>query len=406
VRQTLLVLALVALAAPLAATGEEAVPAKTSGTVLAIDTVRGKDFLVRVDRQSLRPVSRRLALGGHAYAWSLSPDGRRLVVGVDGAYGVRIIDLRRMKRIRTIQTWSRQIRTLAWVAPSRILGWEPAGLFLLDPMARKPLPSPQSTGDVLWARRAGSRLVLLAAPTQEIGAARLAVAGADGEVRTIQLDRIKAGTRYEWDTMAGESQVPALVLGAAGRAFVVGATGEPVAEVDLERLEVAYHEPRQERSLLTRFRNWLEPAAQAKMPLIGGFRNGVWLGDGRIAVWGQDTVRVGPDRAETTPSGLHVIDTDGWTDRTIDAKAPHAAYAGGTLLVSYRGDGLTGFDPGGTRRYHLFAGQALGVVATFESRAFVAFDHKPMHVLDATTGRVLGTRRSYPRLLDASFSGW
>jgi hypothetical protein len=406
VRHVLLVLTLVALAAPLAATGEEAVPVKTAGTVLAIDTVRGKDFLVRVDRQSLRPVSKRLALGGHAYAWSLSPDARRLAVGVDGAYGVRIVDLRRMKRIRTIPTWSSQITTLAWVAPRRILGWEPAGLFLLDPLLRTPLPSPKSTGDVLRARRAGNRLVLLAAPAQEVGGARLAVVSADGEIRSVQLDRIKAGTRYEWDTMAGESHVPALVLGTAGRAFVVGDAGEPVAEVDLERLEFTYHEPRQERSLLTRVWNWLEPDAYAKMPLSGGFRNGLWLGDGSIAVWGEDTVRVGADRAETTLSGLRVIDTNTWTIRTIDANARHAAYAGGTLLASYRGDGLTGFDPSGTRRYHLFDGQALWMAATFESRAFVAFDHKPMHVLDATTGRVLGTRRSYPRLLEATFSGW
>jgi hypothetical protein len=405
-RHALLVLALVALAAPLAATGDETVPTKTRGTVLAIDTVRGKDFLVRVERESFRPVSKRLALGGHAYAWSLSPDGRRLVVGVDGAFGVRIIDLRRMKRIRTIQTWSREIRTLAWVTPRRILGWEPAGLFLLDPTTRKPLPSPQSTGDVLWSQRSGNRIVLLAAPAQEVGAAQLAVVGADGAVRTIQLDRIKAGTRNEGDAMAGESRMPALVLGTAGRAFVVGAAGEPIAEVDLERLELTYHESRQERSLLTRFRNWLEPAAQAKMPLAGSFRNGLWLGDGRIAVWGQDTVRVGPDRAETTPYGLHVIDTNDWTNRTIDAKAWHAAYAAGTLLASYRMDGLTGFDPSGTRRYHLFDGQALGVVATFGTRAFVAFDHKPLHVLDATTGRVLGTRRTMPRLLDPRFSGW
>ncbi|HEV2713174.1 MAG TPA: hypothetical protein VGU26_08765, partial [Gaiellaceae bacterium] len=403
VRYALLILAVLGLAAPLAATGEEAMPAKSGGSVLAIETGRGKDFLVRVDRQSFRPVSRRLALGGHAYAWSLSPDRRRLAVGVDGAHGVRIIDLRRMKRLRTIRTWSTEVRTLAWVTPRRILGWEPAGLFLLDPLARKPLPSPEVTGDVLRSRRAGDRLLLLTAPVLELGPARLVLVGADGEVRTIVLDPIKAGTRYD---IVGETHVPALVLAAADRAFVVGSAGEPVADVDLQRLAVTYHEPTEERSLLARFRNWLEPAAQAKMPFLGGVRNGLWLGDGRLAVWGEDTVRVGAEAAETTPAGLRVIDTNDWTLRTIDAKAWDAAYAGGTLLASYRRDGLTAFDLDGTRRYHLFDGEALGVVATFESRAFVAFDHKPMHVLDAITGRVVGTRTSYPRLLDASFSGW
>ena len=60
----------------------------------------------------------------------------------------------------------------------------------------------------------------------------------------------------------------------------------------------------------------------------------------------------------------------------------------------------------GAERYHLFGTDALAVVATYGSRAFVAFDHKPLYVIDAPTGRVLGTRRALPRLLDSSFSAW
>jgi hypothetical protein len=205
--------------------------------------------------------------------------------------------------------------------------------------------------------------------------------------------------------MAGESYRPALVIDPAGRALVMGGRAEPLAEIDLDRLDVAYHEPSRTQSLLTRFLSWLEPAAEAKVPLAGSFRSGTWVGEGRLGVWGADTVRVGPDRADTTPFGLQVIDTNDWSVRTIDAKASHAACAGGTLLVSSAGDGLTGFDPSGTRRYQVFDGQAPWVAATFESLAFVSFEHK-MHLLDASTGRVLGTRSSYPRLLDATFSGW
>jgi hypothetical protein len=106
VRHAVLVLAVVALAAPLSATGEQTAPAKTAGTVLAIQSSREQDYLVRVDANSLRPVSKRLPLRGHAYAWSFSPDGRRLALGVDQAHGVRIVDLRGMKRVATIQTWS------------------------------------------------------------------------------------------------------------------------------------------------------------------------------------------------------------------------------------------------------------------------------------------------------------
>jgi hypothetical protein len=405
VRPALLVFAVVAVAAPVAATGEHVAPAKTGGTVLAVETAKGRDFLVRVDRESLRPVSRRVALGGHGYAWSLSPDGRRLAVGVDRANGVRIFDVRKLKRLGQIPTWSGGIRTIAWLAPRRLLGWEPAGLFMLDPVARKRLDSPRASGEVVSVERAGNRLVLLTAPIQEIGPAQLALVGADGVVHTLALDRIRAGLRPE-DNGMGESYRPAVVSDESDRVFVLGAGGDPVAQVDLGRLAVTYHEPHHARSLLTRFRNWLEPSAAAKLPLTGSFRDGLWLGDGKIAVWGYESTPVGTDRLDTKQIGLSVLDTNDWTTRTIDSDAWAASFAGGTLLAWYRKSGLNGYAVDGTRRYHLFEGDALGVVATYGSRAFVAFDRKPVHVLDAATGRVLGTRRSVPRLLDPSFSGW
>jgi hypothetical protein len=90
----------------------------------------------------------------------------------------------------------------------------------------------------------------------------------------------------------------------------------------------------------------------------------------------------------------------------IDAEAWHAAFAGGTLLAAYQRGGLTGFTTEGDRRYHLFDHDRSAVEATFGSRAFVVVDRKPVHVIDAVTGRVLGTRRTAPRLLHRSFSSW
>jgi hypothetical protein len=400
-----LTLAVVALVAPVGATGDGASPAKMTGTALAIESSRAQDFLVRVDANSLRRVSKRLPLGGHAYAWSLSPNGRRLAIGFTQRHGVRIIDIRRMKPIARIPTWSGGIGTLAWVSPRRILGWEQAGLFLLDPVGRKRLPSRENPARVLIAQRAGNRLVLLGEAPGEAGTAELSVVGGDGVVRTARLDRIRA-TGSAGDDIE-EFRRPALVLASAGRAYVVGTlSNEPVAEVELDSLTVTYHELRRERSLLSRFWQWLEPAAQAKEPIPGGFRAGMWLGDGNLAVWGDDSVRSSDGQVETTPAGLSVIDTNDWTLRVIDADASYAAFAGGTLLATYRGGGLSGFTPSGERKYHLFEGDRLGVVATFGERAFVAFDRKPVHVLEAATGGVLGTRRSVPRLLHPSFSGW
>ena len=402
-RHAFLLLAAIALAAPVAATGEQAAPVKTTGKVLAIESSRAQDFLVRVDANSLRRVSNRLALGEHASAWSFSPDGRRLAIGFIQSHVVRIIDVRRMKPIARIPTWSGGIRTLAWVSPRRLLGWEDAGLFVLDPVARKRHAPRETPGNVLVAQRAGNRLVLLAASPIEIGPARLAVVGPNGAVRSVLLDRIRAG---EIEAPGGESYRPALVLDPAGRAYVVGAEDEPAAAVDLERMTVTYHEPERERSVFARLRDWLEPAAEAKVPLAGSWRFGAFLGDAKLAVWGYDSVPTGPEQVETRPAGLSVIDTSDWTRRVIDADAWHAAVADGTLLVTYRDGGLSGFTPAGQRRYHLFQRETLGVVATFGERAFVAFDRKPVLVLEAATGDVLGTRRDVPRLLHPTFAGW
>jgi hypothetical protein len=404
VRHAFVLLVAIALAAPVTATGERAARVKTTGRVLAIESSRPQDFLVRVDANSLRRVSKRLPLGEHATAWSFSPDGRRLAIGFVQTHIVKIIDVRRMKPIARIPTWSGGVRALAWVSPRRLLGWEDAGLFVLDPLARKRYTPRESPGSVLVAQRAGNRLVLLVAPPTEIGPAGLAVVGPDGLVRSVRLDRIRAG---EIEAPRGESYRPALLLDPAGRAYVVGAAaGDPVAEVDLERLTVTYHEPKRERSVFARFGSWLEPSAEAKVPLAGSWRFGAFLGDGKLAVWGYDTVPTGPAQVETTPAGLSVIDTSDWTVRLIDADAWHAAFAAGTLLATYRGGGLTGFTPAGERKYQLFDGDALGVVATFGERAFVAFDRKPVHIVEAGTGDVLGTRRSVPRLLHQRFSAW
>ena len=121
----------------------------------------------------------------------------------------------------TTRTWSGGISALAWLTPRRLVGWEPAGLFMLDPVARRRLDSPRASGDVVSTQRAGNQLVLLTAPSQELGAAQLALVGADGAVRTVLLDRIRAGMRPEGDGM-GESYRPAVVFDRIGRVFVVG----------------------------------------------------------------------------------------------------------------------------------------------------------------------------------------
>lgn len=403
-RLAVLVLAVIALAAPLSATGEHASPVKTAGTVLAIESSRGQDFLVRVDANSLRPVAKRLALGGRAQAWSFSPDRRRLAIGVDKAYGFRIIDVRRLKSIGRVQTWSRPgwgISTLAWLAPRRVIGFEAAGLFVVDPVARKHFRAPEVTGEIQTVKRCGKFVVALVAPLQEIGSARLAVLDAAGSVRTVQLDGIHAGERPEQEMVPPEHRDPGLAFDPSGRIFVVGRADEPIAEVALETLAVNYHRSEHKRSFLTRLRDWLEPAAAAKLPLTGSFRAALWLGQGRIAVWGYDSVPAGPERVETTRTGLSIVDTNDWTVRTVDSQAWYVALGGRTLLATDYGRELTGYAPDGKRRYRVSFKGNVGDVVTFGSKALVAlYRARVWVVIDAATGRVLGTRRTMLRLLN------
>ena len=403
-RRVIVLLALVAMAAPVAATGERAATAKSPSSVLAIQSSKRGDSLVRLDGTSLKPSSRSRTLGGWASrtGWSFSPDGRRLALGVDSAYGFRIYHTLSLKRIAEVQTWSKRVSFLAWLTPRRIIGYESAGFFAADPVSRKRLASPELTGSVQAVEQVGGLVVAVVAPPAEIGNARLAVIDAQARVRSVELEGIKAGARYE-EPVRAELHVPGLVVDPAGRAFVVGGGDAPVAEVDLKTLAVTYHRSRESRSLLARLRNWLEPFAAAKGQVTGTFRRAVWLGDGRFAVWGYDSAPVGPDHVATSPAGLSVVDTRDWTRRMIDPDARGAVFAGNTLLTGSGGSGLTGYSASGDRLYRVLEGEKVAVVATYGSRAFVVASRSPVRIVDAPSGRILGTRSSVPRLLDASF---
>jgi hypothetical protein len=397
VRYAALLLGVLALVAPVASPGDSARPIRTAGTVLAIQREKRGDVLVRLDRRTLAPTSTRLKLRGRAnIAWAFSPDGRRLAVGVIHAHGLRIVDVRRMKIVGRVWTPSIYVYGLAWLGPRLIVGEaERFGLFALDPVSRKPLRPPRIAGNVQAIRRAGNRLVFLSGwPRWTIGFARLAVLDATGRVRTVLLRRIKAGTLSGGEP---ENVEPGLVLDGLGRAFVVGGRDEPVAEVNLKTLAVAYHElPKEATSA------------------VGRSRHAVWLGNGRIAVWGTDVIRSGPpERDDYLPVGLSIADLRQRTFETVDPEARGVAFSARTLLAWGIGAGLTGYSTSGERRYQLFAGENAVALATFDSRAWVTTfgdlpsdPPRPVNVIDVPSGKVLGTRPRLPRLLDSDFSVW
>jgi hypothetical protein len=297
---------------------------------------------------------------------------------------------------------------MAWLTPNRIVGVEETGIFVVDPVARRLVSARPTEGLVLGVGRTATALVLLLAPDDGIGTARLATLDADGAYRTVDLRRTAAGYRYptEGDPV-GEERVPGLAIDAGGgHAYAVGA-GEPVADIDLRSLTVSYHELSRPISLFGRLRNWLEPKAEAKGPLLGSMRRALWLGNGVVAVFGTDdegTIdAAGRPQLTETPSGLQLVNTHDWSVRTLDPGADAAEVAQGALLTTgmvwrsdtqtLTGTGLTIFGADGAVRAHLFGSRPL-IFQTVGPWALVPFAPPATtgyDVVDVRSGRVVTT---------------
>ena len=372
--------------------------AKRPATVLAILSAgTSGSELARLHRGSLKPVrGRRVALGRSPGAWAFSPDGKRLAIGVEGALGVRIVDVTRMRTVGEVKTRNGQIHAAAWLAPRRIVGVEETGLFAIDPVARRLVRSEPLDQYPVGVGRTKDALVMLLAPRDEIGAARLALVDAEGLMRSVVLDRIVTGSRHptEADAPPGESWRPGLAVDVAGdRAFVVG-SGAPIAEVDLASLAVRYHDTAQPASLLGRLRDWLEPRAQAKGPVAGGWRTARRLGRGLLAFSGEDGRVTGPGTVEMTAAGVTLVDTTSWRVRKLVDRANGFVVAADTLLATLHdpfddgpGIGLRGFTRDGSSRFHLFGEQQVGLVGSLDDRVF-ADAIGGTRVVEARSGRV------------------
>ena len=232
------------------------------------------------------------------------------------------------------------------------------------------------------------------------------------------LDGVRAGLHQ---TPAGVPRVDGVAVAVdrqRGRAYVVAA-GEPVAEAALATLTVEYHVPSEPVSLLGRLHNWLEPPAHAKGPLEGSWRSAVWLGGGRLAVFGRDnsTYSTGDGLAvRERPSGLVVIDTQNWASHMVDPDSSAIVVAtqalvswgwswdGGTERLT--GAGLSIYDQKGVRRFHLFGARVVSDVQVVGRRAFVwraGLDGR-YSIVDLSAGRQLRTirGRAVPLVLNST----
>lgn len=110
----------------------------------------------------------------------------------------------------------------------------------------------------------------------------------------------------------------------------------------------------------------------------------------------------GYQNQRNTPAGVALVDSEGWTVRTIEPKATTATLAGDTLLVYgsywnsklavFEGSGLTGFDLEGRRRFHVLGDEPIWIVETAGPYGFVRIDNSnscPGKLVDISAGSVL-----------------
>jgi hypothetical protein len=418
------------------ATGEPAAEPRISRLIgLASE---GGPALVGVDRRTLRPrPGERIDLGRQGCAsrsggmmcsdvppWSFSPDRSRLaVVRNDGAVGrsLRLVDVGRMRVVKDIPISGGSVGLVSWAGKRRLLAVqedccdEKQQLLVVDVAERRIEARRPLDGTVLRVARTPDELVLLVAPAGRIGAAWLAVADRDGGLRFLALDRTLAGTRtIDGEGHRSEQRLPGLAVDPARRrAFVVGPG--LIADVDLARGAVSYHEPSRPVSLLGRLRDWLDPVAHAK-GVTGPARSAHWLGGGVLAVTGYEEEGPHGDREpRIRPAGLSLVDTRTWTVRTVDRGATDVRVTGDLLLAtgssSESSIGLTAYGFDGRKRFQRFDNRPAWINQVYGRRAYVGVAARSGgelgHVVDLATGRATATRGLQPpRLLVEAASSW
>jgi hypothetical protein len=377
--------------------------------------------------EDLRPYGPKTANVGYVDAWALPPEGSLAVLAahplLDTSFTdyLRFVDLDGLRVIKRAVELPGSARALLWRHPHRVVALvdeccaASTAVVVVDPAARRVLSKEPLGRRVVAVARSVDSLVLLKAPPNEIGTAKLVVVDPVGGLRSVELAGVTAGFASPADGSApplAEHRVPALVVDReSNRALVIQPDGL-AAEISLGTLGVAYHELSPQPSLGLRLSRWLQPAAEAK-GINGPVWRGVWLGDGMIAISGSNSSATldanNVEHLSGAPAGVALVDTRDWTMRMLDRGADEVTVAEGALLVTGRawasgrdrptGMGVAAYGPDRTRRFAMFAGSSAYVEATWRNRAWVRVDDAALYEIDLGSGRVVGQRSGVPTLL-------
>jgi hypothetical protein len=227
--------------------------------------------------------------------------------------------------------------------------------------------------------------VLLAEP-DVIGHARVAIARADGEWRVLDVPEIQAGSRWPppdgTEEQAGILREPGLAIG-DGAAYVVDSVDRRVARIDLGTGAGRVHD--------------LAIVARAGKMADRHYRSAIWLGDGRLAVWGGRDLPDGRIRQD----GVTLVDTRKWTERVVARRGSAVALGDGRFAVwGLPGGGLAIHDREGRLIRRSLEGVDLIEVTVGAGRIYAGdFDDagnlRRTYVLSAD-GRALGTALRRP----------
>jgi hypothetical protein len=330
-------------------------------------------------------------------SWSFSPDRQKLALS-DCNGTVRFVGVPSLRGLGRLGASSRVLdaASLAWLTPKRMLAVDRASgsvatLLVVDTASKRVVRRVELGGVFLARAVVGDRMVMLLAPFNTIGPARLVVADANGDLRSVTVD-IGAGSHFASAPDGGpvsEVRTPGFAVDPGGTAYVVDADLR-VAAVDLATMHVAYHGP-------TR--------APAKA-LNGTTRIAAWLGRGKLAVSGVDYATTGAGKdlsVATTPFGLHLLDTDTWRYRTLEPSAT-GLLADGARVFGSASDHWSVWNAAGAHLYDVATARDTWLTPAL-GYAYVCTERWLTGVLDASTGAAVTTPKVHTKACPTLFAG-
>jgi hypothetical protein len=365
--------------------------------------------LGRIARRTLELRSRgRVKLPEGVYGWgfAFSPDCETVALPASSRGHILLVDLKRGRQVGRVSAGGgAAAATIAWPEPGRLVAltgaYRSPRLVTLSMPGGRRIASHRLGGPVASAEPTSLGVVALAAPLDRIGPSTLVLARPDGTILRVPLERIRSGTQVpRRDPRRGRQLVPGLAVDEdSGRAYVIAASSPLVAEVDLHSGAAAYHDLDGSRT-----------ATAAKGLAYAAYRTARWMGNGTIAVSGDETrtaldwrrvVRRGELPTRVYPYGLRLVDTADWSMRTLHPLLRGFFATGDTLVgmdtipVSPRHaktTGLVAYGLDGGRLSRRFQDRPLARLAWASwPYAYVSMrGRRVTHAIDLRTGRSAG----------------